>query len=124
MNTQIVLALRDLGIPANLLGYEYLKTGISLCMKDPSYANSMTKRLYPDIARAHNTTSYRAERAIRHAIEIAWDRGDPEAMERYFGWTISKKAGKPTNGEFIATVAEQIRMEQDSEDCDQEAEDK
>ena len=115
MNKKIILALRDLGVPANLLGYEYLKDSISLCMKDQSYQQALTKRLYPDVAHAHKTTAMRVERAIRHTIETAWIRGNPETLEQYFGWTVSGHQGKPTNGAFIATVVEQLRMEQEAD---------
>lgn len=114
MNAQIVYVLRDLGIPANLLGYEYLKSAIRLCLEDRTYINFITKRLYPEVAKQYDTTPNRAERAIRHAIEAAWNRGDPDRLEHYFGWTVSSKRSKPTNGEFIATVVEQLRMEQEA----------
>ncbi|WP_099206195.1 sporulation initiation factor Spo0A C-terminal domain-containing protein [Scatolibacter rhodanostii] len=105
MNKQIIEMLRKLGVPANLLGYEYLKTAITLCLEDSSYINRVTKRLYPDVAKAHDTTPSRAERAIRHAIEKACSKGDEYIM------CFGDNRNKITNSEFIATVVEQLRME-------------
>ena len=111
MNRQIITMLRKLGVPANLLGYEYLKTAIELCLADKSAINRMTKQLYPAVAKHHGTTASRAERAIRHAIETAFDKGDTAVLQDIFGYTISSSRGKPTNGEFIATVVEELRLE-------------
>lgn len=114
MNKEIVMALRELGIPADLLGYEYLKQAICLCMDDRSYIKTLTKRLYPAIAEKFETTPTRVERAIRHAIEVCWNRGNVTTLNRYFGYTIDAKKDKSTNGEFIATVVEQLRLEQEA----------
>ena len=115
MNRQIIAMLRKLGVPANLLGYEYLKTAIELCLADKSAINRMTKQLYPAIAKTHDTTPSRVERAIRHAIETAFDKGDTDVLQDIFGYTISSSRGKPTNSEFIATVVEELRLETTNE---------
>lgn len=101
--------LRTLGIPASISGYRYLKTAIKMAVEDASVVNRMTKTLYPDVAREHDTTAPRVERAIRHAVELACERCDLNIWEDIFGNSISQKSGKPTNGQFIATAAEEIR---------------
>lgn len=111
MNKEIVEILRKFGIPASVKGYGYLKTALDLCWNDKSYLESITKRLYPAIAKKHNTTAARVERSIRHAIEIGWDRGDTEMLNKVFGYTVSRTTGKPTNSEFIATLTEQLNLE-------------
>ena len=111
---EIVMALRELGVPADLLGYEYLKCAIGLCLDDRSYIQMLTKRLYPAIAERFGTTPTRVERAIRHAIEVCWGRGNVATLNRYFGYTINLKKDRSTNGEFIATVVEQLRLEQET----------
>lgn len=100
--------LRTLGIPAHILGYRYLREALKLILKDPSYMNSVTKRLYEDVAKAFNTTNSRVERAIRHTIEIGWMRADTDLLYKIFGYSIDINKGKPTNSEFLATVAEHI----------------
>lgn len=112
MNNQIIHTLRELGVPAHLEGYEYLKEAFQICLDDAKAIRGITKILYPKIAKSFDTTPSRVERAIRHAIEVAWSRGDLDVFTQYFGNSISPERGKPTNSEFIATVVEAIRMEQ------------
>lgn len=100
--------LREIGIPARVLGYQYVREAIKLTVGDMSLTHSMAKTLYPATAEKFNTTTCRVERAIRHAIEAAWDRGDVDTLQRYFGYTVSATKGRPTNGEFIAMVADHI----------------
>ena len=102
--------MHQIGVPAHIKGYQYLRDAILLTADDPEYINAVTKLLYPEIARRNNTTPSRVERAIRHAIEIAWDRGDVEILNRYFGYTIQNLRGKPTNSEFIAMIADHMRL--------------
>lgn len=99
---------REIGIPASQLGYQYALEAVKMTALDFSLIGNMTKALYPATAKKFNTTSPRVGRAIRYAIETAWNRGDPETLERYFGCTVSPTKGKPTNGEFIATIADYI----------------
>ncbi len=103
--------LHQLGVPAHIKGYQFLRDAILLTMNEPDYINAVTKRLYPEIAKRNSTTASRVERAIRHAIEVAWDRGDVEVLNRYFGYTIHSLRGKPTNSEFIAMVADKMRLD-------------
>ena len=112
MITEII---HQIGVPAHIKGYHYLRYGILLCIKDISMISSVTKQLYPTIAKKFGTTSSRVERAVRHAIEVAWDRGDVDTLESYFGYTILNSRGKPTNSEFIAMIADKIRMKVRSE---------
>ena len=113
INTEVTIIrnLANLGVPANLKGYEYLKFGLSKVLENPTIIQGMTKELYPTIAKEYDTTSSRVERAIRHAVEVMFDRVDPELLKEYFGNTISLKKDKPTNSEFLAQVAEYIRIE-------------
>lgn len=104
----IINTLLNLGVPAYIKGYRYLVTALSLVIENPDIKEAITKELYPQIAKMHNTTGSRVERAIRHAVECAWDRGDLDVLNRYFGNTISPIKGKPTNSEFIAQVAVHI----------------
>lgn len=97
--------LHQIGVPAHIKGYQFLRDAILLTMNEPEYINAVTKRLYPEIAKKNGTTASRVERAIRHAIEVAWDRGDLETLQKYFGYTVSNAKGKPTNSEFIAMIA-------------------
>jgi len=113
MNKQIIQALRELGAPAHLEGYEYLKTALEMCLQDKSYINAISKRLYPDVAQCHGTSPNKVERAIRHAVEVAWNRSSMDVLHCYFGNSVDAERGKPTNSEFIATVAETLRMEQE-----------
>ena len=103
--------LHQIGVPAHIKGYSYLREAILLTMEQPDYIDAVTKRLYPEIAHRNNTTPSRVERAIRHAIEVAWDRGDLETLNRYFGYTIQNMRGKPTNSEFIAMIADKMRLD-------------
>lgn len=102
--------MRQIGVPAHIKGYQYLRTAIKLSVDDPEMMGSVTKLLYPTVAKSYNTTSSRVERAIRHAIEVAWDRGDVEVLSSYFGYTIQSQRGKPTNSEFIAMIADKLKL--------------
>lgn len=102
--------MHQIGIPAHIKGYEYIRTSIILTVKDSEIMNSVTKILYPTIAKKYATTPSRVERAIRHAIEVAWDRGDIDVLDAYFGYTIQNSRGKPTNSEFIAMISDKIRL--------------
>ena len=102
--------IHQIGVPAHIKGYHYLRESISLAVKDADIINSVTKQLYPTVAKKHATTSSRVERAIRHAIEVAWDRGDVDVLNSYFGYTIHNGRGKPTNSEFIAMIADKLRL--------------
>ena len=103
--------LHQIGVPAHIKGYQFLRDAILLTAADPDYINAVTKRLYPQIAKQNGTTASRVERAIRHAIEVAWDRGDVEVLNSYFGYTIHNLRGKPTNSEFIAMIADKMRLD-------------
>ena len=96
--------LHQIGVPAHIKGYQFLRDAILLTMEDQDYINAVTKRLYPEIAKQNGTTASRVERAIRHAIEVAWDRGDVDTLNSYFGYTIHNLRGKPTNSEFVAMI--------------------
>lgn len=102
--------IHELGVPAHIKGYHYLRTAIMMVVRDMDLLNYITKELYPEIAKAYQTTSSRVERAIRHSIEVAWTRGKPQTMNDVFGYTINTGKGKPTNSEFIAMVADRIRL--------------
>lgn len=110
LESQISSILQEIGIPAHIMGYRYLKDAIMLSIQDNECINAITKIVYPDIASKHKTTPSRVERAIRHAIEVAWSRGSTEILDKFFGYTINPSAGRPTNSEFIALVADRIRM--------------
>ena len=103
--------LHQIGVPAHIKGYQFLRDAILLTMEDHNYINAVTKRLYPEIAKRNGTTASRVERAIRHAIEVAWDRGDVDTLNSYFGYTIHNLRGKPTNSEFIAMIADKMRLD-------------
>ncbi len=103
--------MREIGVPAHIKGYEYLRESIKLTVKDPELMHAVTKVLYPTVAKTNKTTASRVERAIRHAIEVAWDRGDVDVLSSYFGYTIQNSRGKPTNSEFIAMIADKLRLE-------------
>ena len=103
--------LHQIGVPAHIKGYQFLRDAILLTTADHSYINAVTKRLYPEIAKKNGTTASRVERAIRHAIEVAWDRGDVDTLNSYFGYTIHNLRGKPTNSEFIAMIADKMRLD-------------
>ena len=103
--------IHEVGVPAHIKGYQYLREAIMMVVNDIDVINQITKQLYPDIADKFHTTPSRVERAIRHAIEVAWGRGQTEAVENIFGYTVSAAKGKPTNSEFIAMIADKLRLE-------------
>lgn len=103
--------IRDIGIPANIKGYQYIREGIIMAVHDANMLNYITKLLYPTIAKKYKTTSSSVERAIRHAIEVAWSRGQIETINDLFGYTVNAGKGKPTNSEFIALIADKLRIE-------------
>lgn len=103
--------LHQIGVPAHIKGYHYLRDSIIMSVEDPEIINAVTKQLYPSVAKKFSTTSSRVERAIRHAIEVAWDRGDVEILNSYFGYTIHNERGKPTNSEFIAMISDKLRLQ-------------
>ena len=103
--------LHQIGVPAHIKGYHYLRDSIILSIEKPEIINAVTKQLYPTVAKKYDTTSSRVERAIRHAIEVAWDRGDVEVLNSYFGYTIQGSRGKPTNSEFIAMISDKLRLQ-------------
>ena len=111
LETDITKMLHELGIPAHIKGYQYLRDAISMVVRDREMMEAVTKILYPEIAKKNYTSSSRVERAIRHAIEVAWGRGSLEVIDELFGYTISTGKGKPTNSEFIALIADKIRLE-------------
>ena len=115
VETRVTDVIHTLGVPAHIKGYSYLRRAIELCVAEPELLNLITKALYPRVARAFGTTASRVERAIRHAIEVAWDRGDIDVLQRYFGNTVSLDKGRPTNSEFIALVTDRIRLEMKKE---------
>ena len=98
-------------VPAHIKGYQYLREAIIIAVEDMEVINAVTKVLYPEVARRFDTTASRVERAIRHAIEVAWDRGDIETLQKYFGYTVSNAKGKPTNSEFIAMIADRLQLQ-------------
>lgn len=102
--------IHQIGVPAHIKGYHYLREAIILSIKNSEIINSVTKLLYPTVAKKYNTTPSRVERAIRHAIEVAWDRGDIDVLNGYFGYTIQVERGKPTNSEFIAMISDKMRL--------------
>ena len=102
--------IHEIGIPAHIKGYQYLRHAIIMAVDNLDVINSITKELYPTVAKDFNTTPSRVERAIRHAIEVAWDRGDTDILNSFFGYTIANSKGKPTNSEFIAMIADKLRL--------------
>ncbi len=110
IETQVTKIIHQIGVPAHIKGYQYLRTAILLTIQDSDVINSVTKVLYPSVAKKYQTTTSRVERAIRHAIEVAWDRGDVDTLNSYFGYTIQNNRGKPTNSEFIAMIADNLRL--------------
>ncbi len=111
LETIVTDIIHDLGVPAHIKGYHYIRTAIMMVVENMDMLNYITKRLYPEIAKQYRTTSSRVERAIRHSIEVAWTRGHQETMNEIFGYTIQTYKGKPTNSEFIAMVADRIRLQ-------------
>ena len=110
IESQVTQIIHQIGVPAHIKGYQYLRTAILMTVSDSDIINSVTKVLYPSVAKKYATTTSRVERAIRHAIEVAWDRGDVDTLNSYFGYTIQNNRGKPTNSEFIAMIADNLRL--------------
>ena len=108
----VTSVIHEIGVPAHIKGYQYLREAIMIAVDDMDVINAVTKVLYPEVAKRFATTPSRVERAIRHAIEVAWDRGDLETLQKYFGYTVSNAKGKPTNSEFIAMIADRLVLEQ------------
>ena len=102
--------IHEVGVPAHIKGYQYVREAIMITVENMDVINSVTKVLYPEVAKRYHTPPSRVERAIRHAIEVAWDRGDLETLQKFFGYTVSNAKGKPTNSEFIAMISDRIRL--------------
>ncbi len=111
LEMRVTEIIHQIGVPAHIKGYQYLRDSILMAIEDEEIINAVTKRLYPAVAKKHGTTSSRVERAIRHAIEVAWDRGDVDVLNSYFGYTIHNGRGKPTNSEFIAMISDKFRLQ-------------
>ena len=111
LENQVTAIIHEVGVPAHIKGYQYVREAIMIAVEDMEVINSVTKVLYPEVARRFSTTPSRVERAIRHAIEVAWDRGDLETLQKFFGYTVSNSKGKPTNSEFIAMISDRIRLQ-------------
>ena len=111
LETLVTSVIHEIGVPAHIKGYQYLREAIIIAVEDMEVINAVTKVLYPEVARRFDTTASRVERAIRHAIEVAWDRGDIETLQKYFGYTVSNAKGKPTNSEFIALIADKLQLQ-------------
>ena len=112
MESDVTNIIHEIGVPAHIKGYQYLRDAIMMSVDDSEMLNSITKILYPSIAKQHGTTPSRVERAIRHAIEVAWSRGKVDTIDELFGYTVHNGKGKPTNSEFVALIADKIRLEQ------------
>ena len=110
LESEVTSIIHEIGVPAHIKGYQYLREAIMMSVMDIEMLNSITKILYPTIAKKFQTTPSRVERAIRHGIELAWDRGNIDLMNKYFGYTIDVERGKPTNSEFIAMIADKLKM--------------
>lgn len=110
LEANVTRIIHQVGIPAHIKGYRYLRCAIMMVVRDSRIINEVTKTLYPTVAREFDTTSSRVERAIRHAIEVAWDRGDVDVLNSFFGYTVQNNKGKPTNSEFIAMIADHLRL--------------
>ncbi len=111
IESMVTSMIHEIGVPAHIKGYQYLREAIILAVRDMDVINAITKVLYPQVAKTFATTPSRVERAIRHAIEVAWDRGDLETLQRFFGYTVSNTKGKPTNSEFIALIADKLQLQ-------------
>ena len=111
LEVRVTEVIHQVGVPAHIKGYQYLREAIMMAVEDIESVSAITKVLYPSIAKKFHTTSSRVERAIRHAIEVAWDRGDIETLQSYFGYTVSGVKGKPTNSEFISMIADRLRLQ-------------
>lgn len=114
LETKITKIIQEIGVPAHIKGYLYIREAINMVIDDMDYLGAVTKELYPAVASKFSTTPSRVERAIRHAIEVAWNRGKIETLDRIFGYTVSNSKGKPTNSEFIALIADKLRLEEES----------
>ena len=112
LQAMVTSIIHEVGVPAHIKGYQYLREAILIAVEDMDVINAVTKVLYPEVAKRYGTTASRVERAIRHAIEVAWDRGDLETLQKYFGYTVSNVKGKPTNSEFIALIADRLQLQQ------------
>ncbi len=111
VEAMVTSIIHEIGVPAHIKGYQYLREAIMIAVEDMDVINAITKVLYPQVAKTFQTTPSRVERAIRHAIEVAWDRGDLETLQRFFGYTVSNTKGKPTNSEFIALIADKLQLQ-------------
>ena len=111
IETLVTNVIHEIGVPAHIKGYQYLREAIIIAVGDMDVINAITKVLYPQVAKTFSTTPSRVERAIRHAIEVAWDRGDLDTLQRFFGYTVSNTKGKPTNSEFIALIADRLQLQ-------------
>lgn len=111
LEAEVTSVIHEIGVPAHIKGYQYLRDAIIMVINDMDILNSITKQLYPSIAKQYNTTPSRVERAIRHAIEVAWSRGKMDTIDKLFGYTVNNGKGKPTNSEFIALIADRLRLE-------------
>ena len=111
IEAMVTSIIHEIGVPAHIKGYQYLREAIMIAVQDMDVINAITKVLYPQVAKTFATTPSRVERAIRHAIEVAWDRGDLETLQRFFGYTVSNTKGKPTNSEFIALIADKLQLQ-------------
>ena len=111
IETMVTGIIHEIGVPAHIKGYQYLREAIIIAVNDMDVINAITKVLYPQVAKTFQTTPSRVERAIRHAIEVAWDRGDLDTLQKFFGYTVSNTKGKPTNSEFIALIADKLSLQ-------------
>ena len=111
LESRVTAVIHEIGVPAHIKGYQYLREAIMIAVNDMDVINAVTKVLYPEVAKRFGTTPSRVERAIRHAIEVAWDRGDLETLQKYFGYTVNSTKGKPTNSEFIAMIADRLQLQ-------------
>ena len=111
LEIKVTNIIHEVGVPAHIKGYQYLRDGIIMVVNNIEVINQITKQLYPDLAKKYKTTPSRVERAIRHAIEVAWNRGQIETVESIFGYTVNSNKGKPTNSEFIAMIADKLRLD-------------
>ena len=111
LEVKVTNIIHEIGVPAHIKGYQYLRDGIMMVVDNIEVINQITKQLYPDLAKKYKTTPSRVERAIRHAIEVAWNRGQVDTVESIFGYTVNSNKGKPTNSEFIAMIADKLRLD-------------
>ncbi len=114
LKNRVTNIIHEIGVPAHIKGYQYLREAIIITVENMDVINAVTKVLYPEVAQRFGTTPSRVERAIRHAIEVAWDRGDLETLQKFFGYTVSNAKGKPTNSEFIAMIADRLELDRSS----------